>query len=93
MKSEPEEIVEAMWDVRESATGIDGVRIGYIREAEEGIRERCVELVRKMFEEIAEQWDDSLKVGGMVPFFKKGAEKTGTTTEGRHCWRWRAGIS
>ena len=68
----PEEIVEAMGEVRESAPGIDGVRIGYIMEAEESVKERCVELVRKMFEEEAEQWDESLKVGGMVPLFKKG---------------------
>ena len=72
MTPEPEEIVEAMGEVRESAPGIDGVRISYIKEAEGSVRERCVELVRKMFEEQAEQWDESLKVGGMVPLFKKG---------------------
>ena len=72
MTPEPEEIVEAMKEVRESAPGLDGVRISYIREAEAGVRGRCVELGRRMFEEGAEQWDASLKVGGMVPLFKKG---------------------
>ena len=72
MTPEPEEIVEAMGEIRESAPGMDGVRIGYIKQAEGGVRERCVELVRRMFEEDAEQWEESLKVGGMVPLFKKG---------------------
>ena len=69
---EPEEVIEAMGEIRESAPGVDGVRIGYIREAEEGVRSRCVELVRRMFEEGADQWEGGLKVGGMVPLFKKG---------------------
>ena len=72
MTPEPEEIEEAMGEVKESAPGLDGVRMIYIREAEEEVRHRCVEMVRKMFEEGADQWDEGLKVGGMVPLFKKG---------------------
>ena len=48
------------------------MRISYIREAEGVINNECEELVRKMFEEDAVRWDESLKVGGMVPLFKKG---------------------
>ena len=66
------ETEEAMKEVRESAPGVDGVRICYIREAEGEVRERCVELVKRMFEENAGEWDSSLKVGGMVPLHKKG---------------------
>ena len=40
MTPEPEEIVEAMKEVQESAPGLDGVRISYIREAEAGVRGR-----------------------------------------------------
>ena len=82
---EPEEIVEAMGEVRESAPGVDGVRISYIREAEGEVWERCVELVRRMFEEPAEQWDESLKVGGMVPLFKKGDREDRNNYRGWYC--------
>ena len=57
----------------------------YIKVAEEGVRERSVELVRKVFEENAEHWDESLKVEGMVSLFKKRDRETGTTTEGWYC--------
>ena len=50
---EPEEIMEAMKEMRESAPGLDGVRINYIREAEDVVKNECVDLVRKMFEEDA----------------------------------------
>ena len=40
---ESEEIKEAMKETRESAPGLDGVRIGYIRKACEGIQGRVIE--------------------------------------------------
>ena len=43
------EIEAAMKAMKESAPGEDGVRIGYIRYACEEMRERVIEMVRKMF--------------------------------------------
>jgi hypothetical protein len=40
---EREEIVAAMKDMKESAPGEDGVRIGYIKWADEGLRDRVIE--------------------------------------------------
>ena len=56
----------------ELAQGEDGVRIGYIRNACESVKERVIDMVRDMFESKAECWDESLKVGVMVPLHKKG---------------------
>ena len=70
---ESEEIREAMKETRESAPGLDGVRIGYIRKACEGIQCRVIEIVQKMFEVRANEWDELVKVGAMVPLHKKGA--------------------
>ena len=68
-----EEIREAMKETRESAPGLDGVRIGYIRKACEGIQGRVIEIVQRMFEMRANEWDELVKVGAMVPLHKKGA--------------------
>ena len=70
---ESEEIREAMKVTRELAPGLDGVRIGYIRKACEGIQGRVIEIVQKMFEVRANEWDELVKVGAMVPLHKKGA--------------------
>ena len=58
---ESEEIREAMKETRESAPGLDGVRIGYIRIACEGIQGRVIEIVQKMFEVRANEWDELVK--------------------------------
>ena len=63
------EEIEAM---RESAPRADGVRISFIREATEEIKEIFVELVKFMFKEEAEKWRESLQMGIMMPLFKKG---------------------
>ena len=69
---EREEIMQAMSDIRESAPGEDGVRIGYIMNACDVVIDRVIEIVQMMFEERADRWDESLKVGVMVPLHKKG---------------------
>lgn len=69
---EREEIERAMNEMKESAPGEDGVRIGYIRLACEEVKERVIEMVREMFDKRADRWDESLKVGLMVPLHKKG---------------------
>lgn len=67
-----EEIEEAMKEMRESAPGEDGIRIGFVREACEEVREAVCSMVQRMFEVRADGWDWLLKVGLMVPLFKKG---------------------
>ena len=49
------------------------IRKGYIRKACEGIQSRVIEIVQKMFEVRANEWDELVKVGAMVPLYKKGA--------------------
>ena len=69
---EREEIECAIKEIRESAPGKDGVRIGYIRYASEEVKVRVISLVQRMFEEGPGGWEESLRKGVMVPLFKKG---------------------
>jgi len=69
---EREEIETAMKEMKESAPGEDGVRIGYIRYACEEMKERVIRMVQMMFETRADRWEESVKVGIMVPLYKKG---------------------
>ena len=66
------EIECAIKEIRESAPGKDGVRIGYIRYASEDVKDRVVGLVQRMFEEGPGGWEESLRKGVMVPLHKKG---------------------
>ena len=70
---ESKEIREAMKETRESAPGLDGVSFGYIRKACESIQGRVIEIVQRMFEVRANEWDELVKVGVMVPLHQKGA--------------------
>ena len=67
-----EEVMKAMKDMRESAPGEDGVRIGYIKNACDEMKEAVIELVRKMFASRASEWSEVLKSAVIVPLFKKG---------------------
>ena len=66
------EIECAIKEIRDSAPGKDGVRIGYIRYASEEVKGRVIRLVQRMFEEGPGGWEESLRKGVMVPLFKKG---------------------
>ena len=72
---EREEIVKAMKEMKDSAPGEDGVRLGYIQNACEEVRERVIEIVRMMFDKRANEWDERAKSGIIVPLFKKGDRK------------------
>ena len=67
-----EEVEEAIKEMRDSAPGEDGVRIGYIRAACREVKEKVVEMVRFMFRNRADRWEEGLKGGIIVPLFKKG---------------------
>ena len=67
-----EEVVEAMREMKESAPGLDDVRLMYIVYGCEELKEGVIGMVQFMFEERASKWDESLKVGGICPLYKKG---------------------
>ena len=67
-----EEVIDAMNEMKDSAPGEDAVRMRYIREACEDVKEEVIEKVQFMFENRADRWDASLKVGLMCALFKKG---------------------
>ena len=70
---EREEIEKAMEEMKDSAPGEDGVRLRYIKEACEEVKEKVIETVQMMFERNANEWEKCVKVGIMVPLFKKGS--------------------
>ena len=70
-----EEIVEAMREMKDSAPGEDGVRLRYIVNAYDEVRERVIKIERMMFERRANEWDERAKRGIIVPLFKKGDRK------------------
>jgi len=67
-----EEVIAAMKEMKDSAPGEDEVRLIFIREACEEVKEAVIEMVQCMFEKRADQWNESLKVGLIAPLFKKG---------------------
>ena len=67
-----EEIMKAIEETKDSAPGEDGIRISYIKQADQEILRRIIDMVRFMFTHGAKQWDEGLKVGLMCPIFKKG---------------------
>ena len=64
---ERDEIELAIREIRESAPGMDGVRIGYIRYASGKVKDRVIGLVQRMFEGGQGGWEESLRKGGGVP--------------------------
>ena len=67
-----EEIITQMKKMRDSAPGQDGVRLSYLMSAGQEITEKLVNMVQYMFQNGAEKWEESLKVGLVIPLFKKG---------------------
>ena len=83
-----EEIEEAMKEMKESAPGEDGIRMCYLTEACDEVKDALTGMVQFMFEERAHKWDEWLKGRVMCPLFKKRVKGI---TEGLCCWRWGAG--
>ena len=67
-----EEIMTQMKKMRDSAPGQDGVRLAYLMLAGPEIIDKLVNMVQYMFQNGAEKWEESLKVGLVIPLFKKG---------------------
>ena len=58
--------------MKESVPGEDGIRMCYLKEACEEVKEALIGMVQFMFEERAHKWDEWLKGWVMCPLFKKG---------------------
>ena len=79
-----------MKGMRESAPIEDGIRICYLKEVCEEVKDALIEMVQFMFEEREHKWDEWLKGGVMCPLFKKG-DRRKIITEGFCCLRWGTG--
>ena len=67
-----EEIWKAIKVIKDSAPGEDNVIISYICHADRELKKQITKLVQFMFDNNAETWEESLKMGDMVPTYKKG---------------------
>ena len=67
-----EEILEQMKKMKDSSPGDDGVRLCYLMKAGPEITNKIIEMVQFMFENGADKWEESLKIGIVIPLFKKG---------------------
>ena len=67
-----EEILTQMNKMRESAPGKDGVRLIYLQKGGPELTDRLVSMIQEMFEKGAVDWEGSLKIGQVIPLFKKG---------------------
>ena len=67
-----EEIIEQMNKMKDSAPGEDGVRISYLLKGGPTILDEIVKMVQFMFNNSADKWEGSLKIGLVIPLHKKG---------------------
>ena len=67
-----EEIMKEMAKMKDSAPGEDGIRLGFIKKASKEIQEVVVLKVKDMWNTSATLWEEPLKVGVIIPLFKKG---------------------
>lgn len=67
-----EEIICQMKKMKDSAPGEDGVRLCYLLKSGPRMMERIINLIKFMFENGREKWEDTLKMGTVIPLHKKG---------------------
>ena len=67
-----EEIMKEMAKMKDSAPGEDEIRLGFIKKASKEIQEVVVLKVKDMWNTSATLWEEPLKVGVIIPLFKKG---------------------
>ena len=79
------EIECAIKEIRESAPGKDGVRIGFIRSASEEVRDRVIRLVQRMFEEGPGDGRIALGRGLWSRCLRRGIGMIGTIIGGYVC--------
>ena len=69
---EREEVEKEMRKMKDASPGEDGVRLSYLLKGGERVMAEVVRIVRFMWENGAETWEDSLRSGEVIPLFKKG---------------------
>ena len=69
---EREEIEKAIREIKDGAPGIDGVSIKMVKYADKTCKEKIIQLIQNMYESPSTDWEDCIKVGLVVPLFKKG---------------------
>ena len=67
-----EEIITQMNKMKDSAPGKDGVRISYLLKGGREIMDRLINMIHFMFTNDADRWEESLKIGLVIPLHKKG---------------------
>ena len=66
------EVEREMRKMKDASPGEDGVRLGYLLKGGEKLMAEVVRIVRFMWGNGAETWEDLLRSGVVVPLFKKG---------------------
>ncbi len=69
---EKDEIAEEMRKMRDSAPGEDETRLSYLSKGGEAVLDEVVNLIQFMWSNSSDKWEDSLKIGVIIPLFKKG---------------------
>ena len=77
---EREEIEKAIREIKDGAPGIDGVSIKMVKYADKTCREKIIQLIQDMYESPSTDWEDCIKVGFVVPLFKKERGPTSIIT-------------
>jgi len=67
-----EEVMKEMAKMKDFAPGEDGIRLGFIKKASKEIQEVAVLKVKYMWNTNSTLWEEPLKVGVVIPLFKKG---------------------
>ena len=67
-----EEIMKEMAKMKDSAPGEDGIRLGFIKKASKEIQDVVIQKVKDMWNTSATLREEPLKVGVIIPLFKKG---------------------
>ena len=72
--------------MKDSAPGEDGIRLGFIKRASKEIQDIVIQNVKDMWGTSANLWDKTLKVGLIIPLFKKGDESDPNNYRGIFCY-------
>ena len=72
---ENEEILAEMKNVKNLSPGEGQVRMNFINWVDDTVRQVVVKTVKFMFNQRANRWSESLKVGLMIPLHKKRSKR------------------
>ena len=74
LNEEPDEekIIRERKNMKESTPGKDQVRMIYMKESGDEMKEEAVKMVQFMFNNRGHRWEESLKTGRLAQIFKKG---------------------